>query len=77
MIEIIKKMVDEINECKKKHSELCKERDYPDFTPKSGQCWKCGRDIYQNYIIDDMESYGETGERFITGCPHCHRSYCD
>lgn len=29
-----------------KQSELCKEKDYPHFAPKSGRCWKCNRDIY-------------------------------
>ena len=26
---------------------LCKEKDYPHFAPKSGRCWKCNRNIYE------------------------------
>lgn len=42
----------------------------PDFCPSNGRCYVCGHDF-----VD------ECGERFptafITGCPKCHRSYCD
>jgi len=77
MDELVKKTDTEISECVQKQKQLCKEKNYPHFAPNSGICWKCNRNIYQNYIIGDRISHGKSGEEFITGCPHCHRSYCD
>jgi hypothetical protein len=77
MSEIVKKTMKELLECRDKHDKLVKEKGHPYFAPKSGTCWKCNRNIYQNYIIGERESKGETGDIFITGCPHCYRSYCD
>ena len=75
--ELVVKSDIEINECISDQVQLCKEKDYPHFAPKSGRCWKCNRIIYQNYIIDGRVRNGETGKEFVTGCPHCHSSYCD
>lgn len=66
----------------------------PDFPPRSGVCWSCRRNIYENHYwvvengqrkpatkenhkIETGISVQEAGERLVTGCPHCHRSYCD
>jgi len=46
---------------------LCAERRLPHFAPWNGVCWSCGRQIYEE--LD--------GQSYVTGCPFCHRSYCD
>lgn len=43
----------------------------PHFAPPNGVCWCCYRQIY------DCISYKRASTSLITGCPHCHRSYCD
>ena len=67
------KTTEEIIEARKAQAELCKERGLPHFAPDNGVCWRCNKNIYQNYET----SMGVTGKEFVTGCPHCNRSYCD
>ncbi len=65
-------------------AKLCKEKAFPHFAPTNGVCWGCGRNIYEPQTVTHGErsySVGSTVESaaksLITGCPHCHRSYCD
>lgn len=37
------------------------------FGPTDGICWSCNKQIFSLYT-EDAE---------ITGCPFCHRSFCD
>ena len=72
---------------RQKQAEYCKTNG-PHFAPESGRCWKCHRNIYEpwtrmekNYLGEEREvTTGVTVERatksLVTGCPHCHRSYC-
>jgi len=60
--------------------EYCESRKFPLFAPENGVCWNCRKNIYEEI----KGQYGFTGydtERamlsHITGCPHCHRSYCE
>lgn len=46
---------------------LCETRGLPHFAPADGVCWSCHRQIYE--AMD--------GASYVTGCPFCHRSYCD
>lgn len=68
------------NEAIKAQRKLQKEKNYPDFAPSNGICWRCRKNIYSEL---DHGSYktGITVEQaatsLITGCPHCNRSYCD
>lgn len=61
----------------------CKENGYPMFAPSDGICYRCGRNIYSPHLIrgtNDKYSGIPTfraGCTLITGCPHCHYSYCD
>ena len=62
--------------------KLCEEKGYPHFAPKSGVCWHCGCNFYEE-LTREGEKY-KTGisvekarTELMTGCPHCHRSYCD
>ncbi len=66
--------------------QLQKEKGHPDFAPSNGVCWRCRRQIYSiiEHVCDfDGEKY-KTGisvekasTELVTGCPHCHYSYCD
>jgi len=71
--ELITKTGAEINECIENQVKACKENGFPHFAPSNGRCWKCNKNIYQNY----GRKQGATGLTPITGCPHCNRSYCD
>jgi len=48
-----------------KQREYCRKNGLPFFAPYNAICWSCGR------IIPDTDSY------HITGCPYCHRSFCE
>lgn len=77
-MELITKSDQEIRECIITQDKLCKENGYPDFAPSKGVCYKCRKNIYQNYQLDNNRvSRGETGKLLVTGCPHCNMSYCD
>lgn len=52
--------------------QYCKDNKAPHFAPEDGFCWSCGKQIYAN-----GRSVKYASENLITGCPHCHRSYCD
>jgi hypothetical protein len=69
-----KKTDEQLKECKERQVKVCKEKNWPHFAPTSGVCWRCHRNIYQNY---DDSGLGEDGSKPIIGCPHCNRSYCD
>ena len=47
------------------------KRQAPHFAPSNGICWRCGKQIY------DLITVEEAATTLITGCPQCHRSYCD
>ena len=52
---------------------LCHKRSAPLFMPLNGVCYNCGSDI-----ISALIKRGEDGSKeLITGCPICHRTYCD
>ncbi len=62
--------------------KYCQERGFPMFSPgPSGQCYRCGRDIYRRIEWPDGRVTGITVEsarnRLITGCPHCNYSFCE
>ena len=61
--------MEEIQKAREAQAKLCAEKKLPHFAPHSGNCYSCGRNIYG--------PGGYDGTSFITGCPFCHRSYCD
>ena len=79
--ELIVKTPEELAACKKAQKDYCKENKEPHFAPENGICWKCNRNIYQNYdrgnVITDGVTLESASKHLITDCPHCHRSYCD
>lgn len=77
-------------------SQYCSLKNYPNFVPASGICYRCHLNIYEQVgwkvengrgiqvPLDSPELQHITGidveragKELITGCPHCHRSYCD
>lgn len=65
-----KKTRADIDAAIKAQADLCAKDGLPHFAPRNGVCWSCHRSIYEGAGAED-------GKTFITGCPHCHRSYCD
>lgn len=61
------KSKEEIEAAIKAQQEYCTKNKLPQFAPPSGICWSCRRQIYEV----------ESGNSLVTGCPHCHWSYCD
>ena len=57
------------------------------FVPKSGVCWRCKENIYKpvrkKILQPDMTfkdhvtgyTVEEARTKFISGCPHCNRSF--
>lgn len=72
----VAKTATEIIECRLAQKALCKAKGYPHFAPEDGRCFRCGKNIYQNYDHSGV-SLERAGRELITGCPHCNRSYCD
>lgn len=64
----------------KAQEEYCEKNELPHFAP-TRYCWSCNRDIYEEYVRENGFTTGisvqQAGSSLITGCPHCHRSYCD
>ncbi len=60
--------------------KLQQEKGYPDFAPADGRCYNCRRQIYSEIDRGPYKT-GISVERasgdLITGCPHCHHSYCE
>jgi len=48
-----------------KQMDYCERHGVPLFCQPDGVCLSCGRKIK------------DTDEKHITGCPYCHRTYCD
>lgn len=72
---------EDVRACIEAQSNYCKENEDPLFAPQDGFCHSCGKQIYADYeehgSIDRGESLEYARNNLITGCPHCHRSYCD
>ena len=85
MDRIVTKQTYDRRKASEAQAKYCETDGYPRFAPSDGLCWGCHRNIYDKvkHIMSNGESYytGITvegaGSYLITGCPHCHRSYCD
>jgi len=73
-----------VNEACKAQAKLQKEKGYPDFAPSNGRCYNCRSNIYEPIERKQGGRTYTTGitvekaaSQLVTGCPHCHRSYCD
>lgn len=80
-VEIVEKSSKELQKCKDNQIKLWDEKGYPHFASVTGRCFKCHKDVYQNYVLgthwEPRISYGHDGKTLVTGCPHCHKSFCD
>ena len=78
-------MTDNIKEAIEAQERFCEEHDVPRFAPYDGNCFRCGRNIYDTrseYSFNgDKVEYGisvkEASTEHITGCTYCYRSFCD
>lgn len=73
----------------KAQAEYCNETGAPLFAPKTGNCWNCNKNIYEELPKEYHQydgstktimrgiSVNEAKTQLVTGCPHCNRSYCD
>lgn len=71
------KTTEEIKQACADQAALCKEMGYPNFAPLDGRCYRCYNNVYQDIERDGRIVKGYSGKEHVTGCPHCHRSYCD
>ena len=59
----------------------CTSSECPDFAPRDGRCYRCGRQIYQQFKWPDGHKTGISEQKasgcLITGCPHCHYSFVE
>lgn len=60
----------EIREAIASQKTFCEENKIPMFAPQDGFCFSCGQQIY-------TRKANQASKEHITGCPYCHRSYCD
>lgn len=65
-------VTEEILECCEAQEKYCVSKHYPLFMPHKGICFCCGENIFSNgYTLEKASS------ELITGCPHCHQTFCD
>ena len=51
--------------------KYCRETGLPRFAPADGICYRCHKQIYDVIELKNAQS------TLITGCSHCHYSYCE
>ena len=73
----------------KGQKEYCENTGAPHFAPRSGDCWKCNKNVYSPHkkVYQSGTQYDrelitgipveKASTQLVTGCPHCNRSYCD
>lgn len=64
--------------------QYVESKGYPLFAPHYGFCWRCRKNIYEKH---SSNQYGkewisgitteQAASELVTGCPHCHVSFCD
>lgn len=63
--------MDEITEKAKAQKEYCEKSGSTQFAPTNGWCWMCKKQIYTKISLEQAKN------NLITGCPHCHYSFCN
>lgn len=59
---------------------LVEANEYPHFAPSDGRCYDCRRQIYDQIdrgLYKTGISVESAAISLVTGCPHCHFSYCE
>lgn len=70
----------DVNKAAKAQKELQNSKRYPSFAPSDGVCFICKKNIYKQIDHGKWKtgiSVEKAATSLITGCPHCHWSYCD
>ena len=66
----------DVEQAKEAQARYCTINGVPHFAPYSGICYKCRKNIYEQ-----GKGFGISVERassqLVTGCPHCHYSFCE
>ena len=55
-----RKSNEEIDVCIKAQADYCEKKKQPHFAPKNGRCWRCNRNIYQNFGVGIDKPYSRT-----------------
>lgn len=83
IVGIVKDTTPETFDPEKAHAaqrKYCEDHNYPHFAPTS-RCFRCNKIIYKQYEnqngIKTGISVERAGSELITGCPHCHWSFCE
>lgn len=66
-----------IDDATKAQARYCKVNNYPHFAPYDGICYRCHKNIYTESDGHHGISVENAGTHLITGCPHCHYSFCE
>lgn len=61
----------DLKEKQEAQRQYCRETKTPRFAPTDGICWSCHKQIYSRISLEMAST------RLITGCPHCHYSFCE
>lgn len=68
---------EKVRDCIEAQAKYCKDQQAPHFAPEDGFCWSCGNQIYADAGRSHGRDISYASTELVTGCPHCHRSYCD
>ncbi len=63
--------MDEITEKINAQNKYQEDNNFPDFPPKDGRCFRCGKQIFEAISLEKASS------ELITGCPYCFWSFVD
>ena len=75
----------DIQKATEAQKDFATSKDAPFFPPLSGLCWNCLENIYlpkEVYRKGKVVGYRgitikRAGEKLITGCPHCNKSFTE
>jgi len=73
-------MTFDISKAMQAQKKLQATKGYPHFAPEDGQCYECRKNIYEEIDHGEFKtgiSVEKATNKLITGCPHCHISYCE
>lgn len=70
-------MQDRTEDCIRSQIKFCKDHKKLVFIPWDSRCYSCGKNIFADYDGSKGYPLDRAGSQLITGCPHCHRTFCD
>lgn len=54
-----------------KYLKWCREKGLPAFLPEDNICFYCKKPIFKDGDV------GPDWDKYPTGCPNCHHTFCD